>query len=225
MSRTVTLASLEAQVRQRSDTETTTQRFTSAEVREYINQSWAELYNYLLQSGQEFYLSSHSFDTSNDVTDYSLPDDFFLDKGVDATVSGQLVVFDRWQFEERERYDQIEVWSMGQPWAYAILGSNISLRPTPGGVYSVRLWYYPSPTRMTADDSVVDCLSGFEEYIVADAAAKILVKDDRDASMVMAQKAAAKHVIDMMITNRSRSNPNRVIRRWRQVRNWLRVTT
>lgn len=216
MARTVTLTSLEAQVRQRSDTESLTDRFPQAEVWEYINQSWAELYNRIIQAGQEHYLTSYSFNTSSGTADYALPSDFYLDKGMDVTISGQMVVFDRWQFEERDQYDSLVSWSPGLRWSYAILGSNVSLRPTPGGAYTVRLWYYPAPTRMVSGAATIDCLAGFEEYIVADAAAKILVKDDRDPSMVLGQKAAAKQVIDTMIANRSRSNPNRVIQRWRR---------
>lgn len=215
MARTVRLDSLEAQVRQRSDTESLTSRFTQAEVWEYINQSWAELYNYILQTCQDYYLNSYSFNTTSGVTDYALPADFFLDRGADTTVAGQLFQLDRWQWDERSQYENTAIWSPGFQWAYNIVGSNISLRPSPGGVYSVRLWYYPAPSRMTVASSPIDCMSGFEEYIVNDAAAKILIKDDRDASGPLALKAAAKRVIDMMIANRSRSNPNRVIKRWR----------
>ena len=223
MARLVTLSSLEAQVRQRSDAESLTQRFSSAEVTEYINGSYAELYNYLLQSGQEFYLSSYSFNTSAGVADYALPSDFFLDKGADTTINGQLFTLDRWFFEEREKYDIQVTWSPGMPLAYSILGSNISIRPTPGGVFTIKLWYYPTPTRLVSGTDTIDCMSGFEEYIAADAAIKILAKDDRDSSEQLRQKKAAKYVIDMMISNRSRSNPNRVRRIWKKRRTYLKA--
>ena len=223
MSRTVTLSSLESQVRQRSDTESLTARFPQSEVWEYINQSWAELYNKLVQSGQEFYLSSYSFTTSNGVSDYALPSDFYLDKGCDTTISGQLYVLDRWQWEEREQYDQLITWMPGLPFAYAIMGSNVSLRPVPGGVYTVRLWYYPAPQRMVLGTDVIDCLAGFEEYIVASAAAKILAKDDRDASEQKEQAARAMALVNSMVANRSRSTNNKVIRRWKRHRYPLRA--
>lgn len=216
MARTVTLSSLESQVRQRSDTESLTDRFPQAEVWEYINQSWAELYNKIVQTGQEYYLSSSSFTTTAGTTDYAVPSDFYLDKGCDTTINGQVFVLDRWLWEERGHYDLMTRWSPGMPWSYLVVGSNVSLRPAPAAVYTVVLWYYPAPTRMTASGHTIDCLAGFEEYIVCDAAAKILVKDDRDPSAVLTQKAAAEQVIDMMISNRSRSQPNRVLDIWRK---------
>lgn len=215
MARTVTLSSLEAQVRQRSDTESLTTRFPQSEVWEYINQSWAELYNVIVNSGQEFYLSSYSFNTSAGTTDYAVPSDFYLDKGVDVTVSGQLFTLERWQWEERDQYDTMVTWSPGMPWSYLVIGSNVSLRPSPGGVYSMRLWYYPAPTRMAAGGDTIDCMAGFEEYIVNDAAAKILVKDDRDPSACLAMKDRARGIIDRMISNRSRSTGNRVLNVYR----------
>lgn len=216
MARTVTLSSLEAQARQRSDSESLTNRHTQAQVWEYINESWAELYNILIQTGQEYYLSSYSFNTTAGTTDYALPADFYLDKGADTTIAGCVVLLDRWQWEERDQYDAITVWSPGVPWAYALVGSNISLRPSPPSGVTVRLWYYPAPSRMTSGSNSIDCLAGFEEYIVCDVAAKILTKDDRDPSLVLQQKEAARRVIERMSANRSRSNPNRVIRRWRK---------
>lgn len=216
MARSVTLTSLEAQVRQRSDTESLTARFTSSEVTEYINQTWAELYNYIINTGQDYYLSSYSFNTSSGTTDYALPSDFFLDRGIDVTVSGRLYALDRWQFEEREQYDTLTTWSPGMPWSYTVLGSNVSLRPAPGSVQSMRLWYYPTPTRLVSGSDTLDGIAGFEEYIVNGAAAKILVKDDRDPAACMSLKSEALALVTRTLSNRSRASGNRVVNNYRR---------
>lgn len=216
MVRDVTLDSLEAQVRQRSDTGSLTDRFPQPEVWEYINQSWTELYNKLIQTGQEYFLSQSTINTSAGTSDYALPPNFYLDKGVDVTVAGQLYVLDRWLWEERGQYDQLVTWSPGMPWSYLVVGSNLSLRPTPGASYSLTLSYYPAPTRMASGSDTIDGMAGFEEYVVNDAAAKILVKDDRDPRPCLELKGRAERVIDNMISNRSRSNPQRILNVWKK---------
>ncbi len=210
------MASLESQVRERADVESATDRFPQTEVMLYISQSWAELYNHIIKHDQNDYMSKYTITTTAGVSDYALPSDMYIDKGVDTLVAGQTVIFDRWMWEERAKYDGFVTWAPGYPWAYSLVGDNISFRPAPSGVFTCNVWYYPAPSVLTSASNPIDCKAGFEEFMVADAAAKILVKDDRDASVCLGQKQAALQIVDMMASNRSRSNPNRVIRRWRR---------
>ena len=85
MARTVTLASLQAQVRQRADM-LASSFVTDDELAEYINQSVAELYDLLVQTDEDFY--TRGLEQTVTTPAIALPADFYKLRGVDARVSG-----------------------------------------------------------------------------------------------------------------------------------------
>jgi hypothetical protein len=218
MARTVTMTELENGIRRASDTVGLTDasgRYAPDTLMEYASQGWSQLYNHIIKHGQEDYMSREVYTTAAGTADYALPSGFYLDKGCDTVISGQTVVFDRWLWEERHKYDNVATWAPGYPCAYAIIGSNISFRPSPNGVHTVNLWYYPAPAKLTTASGPIDCKAGFEEYIIHYAAAQVKIQDDRDPSDNYAMMDRALQLVNAMCASRSRSNPMRVIQRWR----------
>jgi len=61
---------------------------------------------------------------------------------------------------------------------FDIVGDNLMFIPLPAGNQQVRLWFTPRMTQLAALVDVVDGISGWTEYIIEDAAAKCLRKEE-----------------------------------------------
>lgn len=214
MARTATRLSLRNQAYQRADTESATDRFPTAEVDEYINQSYTELYDLLCDSEQDYFLTSTSVSIVASTETYSLPSDFYRIRGVDITINGSALYVSRWKFEERRNYfSQTNVaWGYESPVAYHLTGQNIQFKPTPAIDVDATLWYYPAPPRMTDDAHTIDGVAGWEEFVVLGAAIKMLAKDNRDAALLLAERDRQEMRIISQAT-RSDDIPDRVTRR------------
>ena len=214
MPRLAVLVSLRNQAYQRADAENALDRFPIGEVNEYINQSYAELYDLLVDSEQDWFLSSASVSIVAGTESYALPSDFYRIRGVDITVAGVPVDVTRWKFEERRLYSTTYLgqWGIDSRIAYHLTATNIQFKPTPDTAVTATLWYYPAPPRMVGDMDDMDGVAGWEEYIVLGAAIKMLTKDGRDCGLLIAERDRQEARI---ISQASRSDdvPHRVARR------------
>jgi hypothetical protein len=200
----VTLLQLKDRSRQRADMENS-EFVTDAELTIYINGSIAELHDLLVASyGSDYFLSSTTFSTVAGTESYSLPADFYKLMGVDVQVSGSEWASIRpFNFNERNRNQELTWGVAGGPnLRYRVMGSNIRLSPAPNSAVSVKVWYTPKATALSADADTLDDLNGFADYVIIDAAIKMLQKQDDDVTVLMAQKADLKRRIEIMAQNR-----------------------
>jgi len=210
MARAVSLASIETQVRQRAQMENST-FITSAEMLSYINASGCELYELLVAArGKEYYLSSQTIVTTSGVSGYALATNFYEVVGIDLAVGGRSVTLQRYEFAERNRFQNPVVVPALTPLVYGIEGTTLRLLPTPTSAQTVTVWYVPAPTLYTTTDSTFDGIAGWEEYIVVDCAIRCLQKQESDVSAFMAQKEQLRRRIQSMATMRDRSQAPRV---------------
>lgn len=210
---TVTLAQMKTRARERSDMESSD--FVSEdELTGYVNSSLAELYDLLVAAyGEDYFLADpFAIATVNGTSDYALPTDFYKLKGVDVRINGS-----NWQsvrpfnFNERNRNQDIS-WGLagGPDVRYRIMGSNLKLSPVPNGIYSLQLWYVPSAPVLDDDADTFNDVNGFAEYVIVDAAIKMLQKEESDVSVLMAQKMALKKRLEEMSVNRDAGQPESV---------------
>jgi hypothetical protein len=73
---------------------------------------------------------------------------------------------------------------------YRIHGNYLWLKPLPISGQVIRLWYVPRYMQLVNTTDVLDGFSGWEEYVVIDAAIKCLQKEESDVSVLLVQKAA-----------------------------------
>jgi hypothetical protein len=213
MARPVSLGTLRADARLRADMPSA--GFCSdAEVNRYINQGYTELYDWLIASGEEYFMSSTTINTTSGTDTYALPNDFFEIRGVDVNIGAQQVLTaHRFTFEERNRYKLIVTgWFFNEPCWYQLRGTNIVFMPAPQGVYIVTVWYYPIPVAMVSDSDTIDGVNGWDEIIVLDAAIKMLQREESfdAADRLKADKAAIKDRILRRIAARDAGSPARV---------------
>ena len=213
MARTVTLANLRLQVRQRADMVNST-FVTDAEFNQYINNSATALYDLLIQKfGNEYYLSTASISTTSSVDSYNLPTDFYKLIGVDMLISGlDYVSLRPFMFSERNMNNaNVSRTIYGIPDVrYRLVGSQIRLSPVPNAANTLRLWYIPNLPEMSSDSSTTDGVNGWEEFIVVDAAIKALQKEESDVSVLIAQKQGLIKRIEEAAENRDAGSGDRV---------------
>lgn len=208
----ITLAQLRVQSRDRADM-TNSLFISDSELNNYINASIAELHDLLIGAySSDYYLMSDSFSTVANVDTYALPTDFYKLRGVDIAQNS-----DNWEslrpfnFNERNSLNDIPSYTIsGNYFRYRLAGDNIVFNPMPVGIYNIRLWYTPVATKLVADNDILKDLNQYSEYVIVDAAIKMMQKEESDVSVLMAQKGDIRKRIENMAQNRDSGQPESV---------------
>lgn len=178
MARSFTLAQLATKVRQRADIENST--FVSdTELYGYISASYAVLYERLVLSGLAYFESTETVSAVAGTSSYALHATHMSTVGVDyQRASGKFEPVRRLMPRERDYFPEPSPVAA----AYRIVGTNLVLYPTPSIAATYRHIYIPAPADLTSAATSVDGVSGWEEFIVNDAARKCLLKEESDTS-------------------------------------------
>lgn len=231
MSTTMTLAQLRTAARQRAD-QVNSQFVTDAELNSYINQSYFELYDLLIQKYGDNYYSADPivFSTDGQTMQYPLPNgvltftngrtgatgyvapEFYKLLGVDLELANQtqsFVTIRPFNFSDRNRYavPNFQSFYGVTNLRYRLNGDYLWLTPIPNAGQQIQVWYVPRLTQMTSDSDTCDGISGWTEYIICDAAIKCMQKEESDCSVLFAQKAALIQRIESAAENRDAANP------------------
>lgn len=227
MARSRTLLQLRTEVRQRADM-VNSAFVTDSEVDRCINQSWARLYEALLAAGEDYYLKYVDVNTPvgafYDLENYTssggtAATDVYQVRGVDANYSGNITVnVPRFSWEERNLYLAAPALT---PY-YPIVAYRFMQNPTTGkdaievipatstGVTNLRIWYYPNPKVLAADTDTIDGRSGWEEWVVVDAAIKLLTKEESDTTQLERENARIWQQIVLAAQNRDSGQSKRI---------------
>lgn len=191
-----TLAQFRTRTRQRADMENST--FVSdSELNGYINQSITELYDLLVASNSEYFLSSTTSTVASGDSTITLPSDFYKLRGVDFYLGGRWCDLEQFNFNERN-LDSTTYSFAGTQVKYRLQGSTLKFIPEDNASGQYRIWYTPIPTALSSDSDSFDGINGWEEYVVVDAAIKCLIKEESSTNELMQIKAQlAKRISDM----------------------------
>jgi len=142
----VSLTELRTLTRQRADMENS-QFVTDTELTRYLNNSWGELYNLIVENfNEDYYTTSSTISLSSGTDSYSLPSDFYKLRGVDLVVtSTESVPLRRYNWSQRTR-NSLTVYA--RDYRYRVQRKSIVFTPTPSTSDSVKLFYIPSPRKL-----------------------------------------------------------------------------
>ena len=209
----ITLAELKLQSRQLADRENS-QFVTDTELTAYINSAIAELQDLLISAySSDYYISDYTFSTVANQTTYALPADFYKLRGVDcALINNEYASLRPFNFNERNRNDSFSSWGLmtGPSIRYRLLGDNIVFSPAPDGIYSIKLWYIPTAVKLVADSDVLTDLNQYSDFVIYDAAIKMLIKEESDPSALMRERENCSRRIVEMAQNRDAGQPESV---------------
>jgi hypothetical protein len=212
----ITLADLKQQSRYRANMENS-QFVTDSELTTYINASIAELQDLLISTyGTQYFTINATFSTVAQQKDYSLdtvaPNMYKLE-GVDAKInSSDFFTLRPFNFNERNRNDSFSSWGLltGPTIRYRLVGSNLSFSPAPDGAYQIKVWYVPFAPKLAADSDTLNDYNQYSEYVIVDAAIKMMQKEESDVQVLAMQKAALIKRIVEMAQNRDAGQPESV---------------
>lgn len=225
MSTTMQLSDLQTAVRQRADA-LNSQFISDAELTSYINQSYFELYDILVQTyGDDYYVAPPvTFTTDGTSARYALPDGTLYSSApalykllaVDLQIlpgsAASYVAIKRFSITERNRFavPNFQNFYGVTNLRYRLSGNSIWFTPVPVAGQTIQLLYIPRMTQLAAGSDVVDGISGWTEYIIIDAAIKCMQKEESDVSVLMAQKQAMLERIEAAANNRDAGQPSTV---------------
>jgi hypothetical protein len=204
-----------------------------AEWNVYINQSYFELYDLLVQKyGNEYFVAPETRFTLTGTNTYALPNGlttfqdlnnnniiappFYKLLGLDLAVNAAnnaWLTLNKYMFIRRNTYvyPQITTQLLGiASLQYRIIGNNIVFIPTPQANQIARIWYIPRLTTLLKDTDIADGVSGWLEYVAVDAAIKALQKEESDVTVLMAQKMALIDRIEAAAENRDAGIPEKI---------------
>lgn len=189
---------------------------TTQEWNTYINHSYTELYDMLVQVyGDEYFVSTTAFVTDGRTpARYPLPRNMYKLMGVDygnAPAQDQWITIKKFPFAKRNQYFyQTMTGTIAVPWVqpqYRIVGNDMLIIPNPNANQTIQLWYVPRPLTLVADNDILDSISGWDEVVVVDAAIKALNKEESDVSVLMEQKDRLIKRIEAAASNRDQGMP------------------
>lgn len=188
---------------------------------DYINHSYTELYDILVQVyADDYYMAApYAFQTDNRNPGlYPLPADFYKLMGIDLALGTQpggsnpngWFTLRKFNFGSRNNYlyGNVPVSFLGlNGLRYRLEGNYVEFIPYPAQNQTIRLRYIPRPTTLLADSDILDGISGWDEYVVVDVAIKAMQKEESDVQVLMAQKAALLVRITAAASNRDAGEP------------------
>lgn len=209
----MTLAEIRTAAKQRADM-VNSSFVSDAEWNSFINGSGYALYDILVASyGEDYFSTTYSFTTDGTSERYALPSGFYKLLGVEVLIaSSQYVTLKPFKFGERNRFARPGTVILGDlaNLQYRLNGSFLWLQPMAASGQTVRIWYVPQWTALTADATTFDGISGWLDYVVVDAARKALVKEESDTAQLERELAELKDRIVGQAPNRDTAGPVRV---------------
>lgn len=209
-----TLSQFKTRAREASDQEGSL--FVSdSELTTYINSSAQELYDLLVSSFTDLYTVLSASQTPTVTAAITLPTDFYKLRGVDYQIStSEWVDVQQFSFQERNNNNSLAFGSFSRltDVRYRLTGSSILLTPENKALNSTfRIWYVPVMSELVDDTDTFNGINGWEQYIVIDAAIKMLNKEESDSSNLVLQKKQLKERIETMAQNRDAANPEVIL--------------
>lgn len=228
----INLGQLRYQAQLRAD-KLNSQFITTDEWNIYINKSMFGLFDILVTKyGDDFFLASpYTFSTTGE-KNYALPDGsatfavdgitppavyklLGLDCGV-AVGNNAWVTLPRYNWIDRNRfiYPQLQANALGVfNLSYRQMGNQIYFIPNPSAGQYIQVWYVPIMTMLLQDTDMLSfSISGWDEYVVVDAAIKALIKEESfdQANVLKQDRAELLLRIETTAANRDVGQPNTI---------------
>jgi hypothetical protein len=221
---TVTLLQLKNAARQRADMSGSAgpdQFVDDAELTGYINASLAEFNDLVVVKNLLNYVTSSVFTLTGNTSNsnyYTLSSSFYklagVDRLLDGSVSGGTAVWydvNKFAFNERN-FGNNPIFPLFRPpyVKYRIIGNNLVFMPALTSAGTYQIWWYPQAPVLSSNTDTIDETQYWWDYVVVDAAIKMLAKEESDVTILAAQKMALKDRIESMAADRDYGQPEQI---------------
>lgn len=190
MARTFTIGQIIDRARARADMRHTT-FISAAEALEMVNEAYTELYDLLVQTFSNYYVTTGNLTLVPGTVSYALPADFYKMIVVERdNADGTFTTI--FPFNELEKNSTIFTDTNSIPNA------------------TVRLRYVPAPTIFTTTSQTIDGVSGWESLLVYDVAIMMLTAEESDTSALERRRAQIYQRIVGIAQNRDLTIPGSI---------------
>ena len=208
MSEAILVSDMILEIRDRTD-QVDSQFVTDAELVRYINSSWKQLYNKIVDINPSYYLSTYSVPTVAGTDTYALPADFFKVMGIDINLgANRAYTATPFNFNERNRRNYVG--NITFDWRYNIQGNNVKFIPEVSSQANITMWYIPRPNNVTATTDTIDSIQGFYEWIIVDVSIKVLKKEESDVQEFVVEKRELENQMVDTLAVRDEGFPGRI---------------
>lgn len=206
-----TLLALRDRCKQRANMENST-FVTDTEWNSYINYSISELRDTLASKvGDDYFATSETIALNNTTDTYSLPATFYKVLWVEI-LANDGYYYKMSRFEVSEMNANANIVSFAVPEIkYRLRGDSIWLNPQSAlGGRTIKVWYVPLLTELSADGDTVNGFNGWDEFIILKSARKALIKEEQNVVDVDNELAVLYQRIEAMAENRDQGQPMRI---------------
>jgi len=215
MPRTFTAGDIRTRVRERADMENST-FISDVELLRYVSASYTELYDQLVNSDPERFLREETFTGDGTTKDFAVATDYYGTIRIDfEETDGLRLPLKRIFGEESSRFNHTDA-TVAVGWhpihnVSTPTTQMLRLLPTPesGGTYVHS--YIVAPADLTSAATAIDGVSGWEEFIVIDAAIKCRTKEETPVGDLERALARFTERLEIMRNARSAAQTGRVI--------------
>lgn len=192
--------------------------YTSQEMTSMVSQSYKSLYDKIVTAyGDDYYVATpYSYTTGQNQQLYPLPPNFYklllLEVALNPQDPNSYVTVKQFMFRQKNLFNYPNQYTMYgiTNIRYRLNGNNIMIVPQTQGGQTLRIWFAPRPSQLINQTDLVDGISGWEEYIVADVCIKMLAKEESDVSVYVRQLEVMDKRLDEMAKNRNIGEPQTV---------------
>jgi len=188
------------------------------EIKDYLNSSIAELYDFLVKSYEDYFVKTTTYTvplTTGGTAD-DLPSDFYKALGVDFVSGGITSTLKAFSFTERNIYNTpyAVIDRLAKP-MYKVDGSKIKMIPENVQSGTITLFYVPLAPEFTSTASgssnkLEFIIPGFVEYVIAATAIRMLMKEESDTKALELEKQQLANRIVRAISPRDASGSHAI---------------
>ncbi len=166
------------------------------EIKDYVNSSIAELYDFLVKSYEDYFVATKEYTAPLASGGEALPTSsdsggaFYKALGVDYNSGGITSTLKAYSFSERNVYNTpyAVIDRLAEP-MYKVEGSKIKLIPNNSQSGTITLFYVPLPTQFSTTVTEIETIiPGYEEYVVVATAIRMLMKEESDTRQLELEK-------------------------------------
>lgn len=176
------LSEIKTLARAKADEPDTTGFVPESELESFVNQGYRHVYLKIVQRFEDYFITNSTISTVSGTASYALPTDFLKIIKVEArsassTSDNDYIRVDRLNIGN----DYADVRAplrnyLGPVFGYYLAGNNMVVRPVPDSSLTIRVWYVPSPTALSAATDVPVIPVVYHELIADYAALEIIRK-------------------------------------------------
>ena len=205
-----TVGNIALECRQRCNKENS-QFYTDQEMISMISQSYKQLYDKIVQAyGDDYYVQTpYTYTTGANQQLYPLPADFYKLMLVEVALNPQdpnsYITLKQFNFRQKNLFNYPNIYTLygATNLRYRLSGNNLMLVPQTQQNQTIRIWYIPRPSQLINYTDLVDGISGWEEYIIADVCIKMLGKEESDVSIFTMYIESQNRRLDEISKNRN----------------------